>query len=125
LSRGLTLEGLTISYYLRASKMYDTLMQMGRWFGYRPGYLDLCRIFTSKELKQWYRFITIASDELREDFEEMNNLRKSPREFGLKVRQHPDVLQITATNKFRYSHDMVLSFSDKLRETSRFIRDKS
>ncbi|PKD17658.1 hypothetical protein APR41_05470 [Salegentibacter salinarum] len=125
LSRGLTLEGLTISYYLRASKMYDTLMQMGRWFGYRPGYLDLCRIFTSKELKQWYRFITIASDELREDFEEMNNLRKSPREFGLKVRQHPDVLQVTATNKFRYSHDMVLSFSDKLRETSRFIRNKS
>ena len=125
LSRGLTLEGLTISYYLRASKMYDTLMQMGRWFGYRPGYLDLCRIFTSKELKQWYRFITIASDELRKDFEEMNNLRKSPREFGLKVRQHPDVLQITATNKFRYSHHMVLSFSDKLRETSRFIRDKN
>jgi len=125
LSRGLTLEGLTISYYLRASKMYDTLMQMGRWFGYRPGYIDLCRIFTSKELKQWYRFITIASNELREDFEEMNNLRKSPREFGLKVRQHPDVLKITSTNKFRYSHDMVLSFSDKLRETSRFIRDKS
>lgn len=123
LSRGLTLEGLTISYYLRASKMYDTLMQMGRWFGYRPGYLDLCRVFTSNELKQWYRFITIASDELREDFEEMNNLRKSPRDFGLKVRQHPDVLQITATNKFRYSHEMVLSFSDKLRETSRINRD--
>jgi hypothetical protein len=124
LSRGLTLEGLTISYYLRASKMYDTLMQMGRWFGYRPGYLDLCRIFTSLELKQWYRFITIASEELRMDFEEMNNLKKSPREFGLKVRQHPDVLQITATNKFRYSHDMVLSFSEKLRETSIFNRDQ-
>ncbi|HIF20343.1 MAG TPA: endonuclease, partial [Gemmatimonadetes bacterium] len=43
LSRGLTLEGLAVSYYARPSRMYDTLMQMGRWFGYRPGYLDLCR----------------------------------------------------------------------------------
>ena len=42
LARGLTLEGLTVSYFLRASKMYDTLMQMGRWFGYRPGYIDVC-----------------------------------------------------------------------------------
>jgi len=71
LSRGLTLEGLTISYYLRASKMYDTLMQMGRWFGYRPGYVDLCRIFTSDELNEWYKHITIASEEMRRDFDYM------------------------------------------------------
>ncbi|WP_164081642.1 Z1 domain-containing protein, partial [Stenotrophomonas maltophilia] len=50
LARGLTLEGLCTSYFLRASKMYDTLMQMGRWFGYRPGYLDLCRLYTSPDL---------------------------------------------------------------------------
>ena len=68
LSRGLTLEGLSVSYFLRASKMYDTLMQMGRWFGYRPGYVDLCRLFTSNELNEWYRHITLASDELREEF---------------------------------------------------------
>ncbi|MCS3281533.1 Z1 domain-containing protein [Bacteroides salyersiae] len=60
LSRGLTLEGLSISYFLRASKMYDTLMQMGRWFGYRPGYVDLCRLFTSAELNEWYRHIAVA-----------------------------------------------------------------
>jgi hypothetical protein len=40
LSRGLTLEGLTVSYFLRNSMMYDTLMQMGRWFGYRADYED-------------------------------------------------------------------------------------
>ena len=68
LSRGLTLEGLSISYFLRASKMYDTLMQMGRWFGFRPGYVDLCRLFTSAELNEWYRHIAIASAELREEF---------------------------------------------------------
>ena len=86
LSRGLTLEGLSISYYLRASKMYDTLMQMGRWFGYRPGYIDLCRIFTSDELTRWYKHITIASEEIRRDFDYMFLLKKTPKEFGLKVR---------------------------------------
>lgn len=71
LSRGLTLEGLTVSYYLRASRMYDTLMQMGRWFGYRDGYSDLCRIFTTGELLSWYRHIAAATLELREEINYM------------------------------------------------------
>ncbi|EDW4537552.1 Z1 domain-containing protein, partial [Salmonella enterica subsp. enterica] len=69
LSRGITLEGLSVSYYLRASKMYDTLMQMGRWFGYRPGYLDLCRLYTSEELISWYKHIAMANEELRKEFD--------------------------------------------------------
>ena len=55
LARGLTLEGLCVSYFLRASKMYDTLMQMGRWFGYRPGYLDLCRLYTTARTRRMVR----------------------------------------------------------------------
>ncbi len=123
LSRGLTLEGLSVSYYLRATKMYDTLMQMGRWFGYRPGYVDLCRLYTSEELVKWYKYITVASEELRSEFEEMKIQRKSPKKFGIKIRQHPDVLQITATNKMKSSEEMELTFSDKLRETWCFRRD--
>ncbi len=69
LSRGLTLEGLTVSYYLRTSKMYDTLMQMGRWFGYRPGYLDLCRLYTTNDLIERYEHIAVASEELRQEFD--------------------------------------------------------
>jgi hypothetical protein len=124
LSRGLTLEGLSVSYYLRASVMYDTLMQMGRWFGYRPGYLDLCRLYTSGELIKWYKYITVASEELRNEFEQMKRDRKSPRNFGIKVRRHPDVLKITATNKMRSGQEMELTFSDKLRETWCFRRDQ-
>ncbi|OQX22704.1 MAG: hypothetical protein BWK75_00090 [Candidatus Altiarchaeales archaeon A3] len=124
LSRGLTLEGLTISYYLRASKMYDTLMQMGRWFGYRQGYIDLCRIFTSDELIGWYKHITIASEEMRRDFDYMFLLNKTPREFGLKVRTHPGVLKITAANKFRHSFKMQLSYSGKLEQTYLFKIDE-
>ncbi len=60
LSRGLTLEGLTVSYFLRPSHMYDTLMQMGRWFGFRPGYVDACRLFITAELQGWYQHVASA-----------------------------------------------------------------
>lgn len=49
LSRGLTLEGLMTSYYSRNAGTYDTLLQMCRWFGYRPGYEDLCRVYLTQE----------------------------------------------------------------------------
>ncbi|MBC7568680.1 MAG: Z1 domain-containing protein [Spirosoma sp.] len=124
LSRGLTLEGLSISYYLRASKMYDTLMQMGRWFGYRPGYVDLCRLFTSSDLIDWYKFITIASEEVREDFDRMFMLDQTPRDFGLKVRCHPDVLTVTALNKFRDARPMDLSYSAELEQSRRLKIDE-
>ena len=71
LSRGLTLEGLTISYYLRSSTMYDTLMQMGRWFGYRDGYVDLCRIYSTQNIFTNFQQISTAEKDLREQFDEM------------------------------------------------------
>jgi len=123
LSRGLTLEGLTVSYYLRASRMYDTLMQMGRWFGFRPGYIDLCRLYTSQELVDWYRFINIASEELRTEFDFMASLSATPREFGLRVRTHPDGLKITAVNKMRSGTEMDLSFSNSVEQTVFFQKD--
>ncbi len=101
LSRGLTLEGLCVSYYLRASKMYDTLMQMGRWFGYRPGYLDLCRLYTTNTLIGWYERITAASAELQREFEAMAAVGRTPADFGLRVRQHPDGLLVTSPAKLR------------------------
>jgi hypothetical protein len=124
LSRGLTLEGLSISYYLRASKMYDTLMQMGRWFGYRPGYADLCRLFTSQDLIDWFKHITIASEEMRAEFEYMFLLNRTPRDFGLKVRTHKGVLKITAANKFRNKQIMQLSYSGELEQSYKFKTDK-
>ena len=123
LSRGLTLEGLTVSYYLRASRMYDTLMQMGRWFGFRPGYIDLCRLYTSQELVDWYRFINIASEELRTEFDFMASMDATPKEYGLRVRTHPDGLKITAVNKMRSGTEMDLSFSNSVEQTVFFQRD--
>lgn len=99
LSRGLTLEDLSVSYFLRNSKAYDTLLQMGRWFGYRPGYPDLCRIWMSVDAERWYRHITQATTELKHDFKRMKRRKASPSEFGLRVRTHPGALLITARNK--------------------------
>ena len=99
LSRGLTLEGLVVSYFLRNSMMYDTLMQMGRWFGYRRGYEDLCRIWMPREAEEWYAHITEATEELREDFVRMEQEGGTPRDFGLRVRSHPTSLIVTARNK--------------------------
>ncbi len=124
LSRGLTLEGLSISYFLRSSKMYDTLMQMGRWFGYRPGYVDLCRLFTSRELNEWFCHITHASEELREEFDYMSDIAgSSPEQYALKVRTHPGVLQITASNKMRSAVNVQISWAGRLVELYEFKKD--
>lgn len=99
LSRGLTLEGLTVTWFLRNTMMYDTLMQMGRWFGYRGGYEDLCRIWMPEEAIDWYAHIAEASDELHEELKKMQKARATPSDFGLAVRSHPTSLLVTARNK--------------------------
>jgi hypothetical protein len=122
LSRGLTLEGLSVSYYLRASKMYDTLMQMGRWFGYRRGYNDLVRLYTTRDLQMWYRDITAANEELNAKFDQMAAVKSNPREFALYVRKSPAGLLVTAQAKMRSGRNLKVSFSGDIVETISFRR---
>jgi hypothetical protein len=123
LSRGLTLEGLSVSYYLRASKMYDTLMQMGRWFGYRDGYTDLVRLYTTGELQTWYRDITVANEELGAKFVEMSRVASNPHDFSLYVRTSSAGLLVTAYAKMRSGRRMDLTFSGDVVETIGFRRE--
>lgn len=95
LSRGLTLEGLTVSYFVRAAKAYDTLLQMARWFGFRPGYEDLPRIWMTDELRQWFRHLATVEHEIRLDIERYQSEDLTPTEFGVRIRTHP-TLRITA-----------------------------
>lgn len=99
LSRGLTLEGLSVSYFLRNSQAYDTLLQMGRWFGYRPEYEDLCRVWMPEQAEGWYAHLAESVEELRSEFRQMEQAGATPREFGLRVRSHPDSLIVTARNR--------------------------
>lgn len=103
LSRGLTLEGLCVSYFYRNSMMYDTLMQMGRWFGYRENYQDLFRLWLPNEGIEWYKHITSSTNELRDEIKYMQRQGLTPLEFGLKVQAHQESLLITARNKMRYT----------------------
>jgi len=101
LARGLTLEGLAVSYVLRNVGAADTLLQMGRWFGYRPGYAHLCRIHATPNMLEDFREISEAVEELRDDLVRMERMGRTPDEFGLKVRQSPTGIAITAANKMR------------------------
>ncbi|MDM1757675.1 Z1 domain-containing protein [Acinetobacter sp. 256-1] len=122
LSRGLTIEGLTVSYFYRSTQMYDTLLQMGRWFGYRPQYEDLCRIYMTEEAYSWYEHITMAAEDVRRQIAEMNQLKKTPKDFGLYVRASDVGLMITARNKMQSAESVELkrSFSGKLQEQTTF-----
>lgn len=102
LSRGLTLENLVVSYFYRNSAAYDTLLQMGRWFGYRDNYLQYFKIWMADDSILWYKLISEACEDLRIQIDKMNSLKMEPREFGLMVRRHPySGLIITARSKMR------------------------
>jgi hypothetical protein len=99
LSRGLTLEGLSVSYFFRNALAYDTLTQMCRWFGYRDGYSDLCRLYLLEESYDHYFDVARAINSLYDDLKLMQLSRGTPRDFGLRVRSSDTALMITAKNK--------------------------
>ena len=125
LSRGITLEGLSISYYIRTTRMYDSLMQMGRWFGYRPGYVDLCRLYTTQQIFEWFNHITMATEEMRNDFDEMTITHQRPKDFRLKVRNHSGLLTITSLNKLYFTESIEISFSGENPQTYSLLKTKS
>jgi len=119
LSRGLTLEGLLVSYFVRRSPTYDTLMQMGRWFGYRDGQDDLMRIYTTQELQDWFTDLALVEHQLREDIRIYQDLGVTPREAGMRILQHP-VMQVTAALKRRYARTTTISQSFELKIVQTF-----
>ena len=126
LSRGLTLEGLMVSYIYRRSMAYDTLMQMGRWFGYRDHYSQYCRIYMDPESIAWYATISDATDELRNEVKRMRERNATPMEFGLKVREDPEMpLIVTARNKMRSAQNRMFttSLSEVMIETQSLCKD--
>lgn len=126
LSRGLTLEGLTVSYYSRNAKAYDALMQMARWFGYRAGYEDLCRIWMSEQAAGWYKFVADSTADLIDDLREMRQIGSSPRDYGLKIQRSPDSLTVTARNKMGTGEIVKapIDLNNGFAETVAFIRNR-
>ena len=125
LARGLTLEGLVVSYFLRSSTQYDTLLQMGRWFGYRAGYEDLPRIWTTEELKLKFRALAGVEDEIRSDIDQYRLQELTPMEAAVRIRTIPG-MAITGAAKMRHARQCAISFWGEHRQTFRFNhRDKA
>jgi len=119
LSRGLTLEGLLVSFFVRAASSYDTLLQMGRWFGYRPNYADLPRIWMTEELRDYFYDLATVEAEIREDIERYAALGMTPQQFGVRIRMHPS-MSITARAKMQHAVQSRISYSDNNVQTVLF-----
>jgi len=121
LSRGLTLEGLVISYFYRPSRMYDTLLQMGRWFGYRQGYEDLVRIFLTQDLASKFSDLARVEYEIREDIKLYEAQGVTPSDVGLRILSHPSML-VTSRLKQRFASTVTInqSYSGQVLQTFRF-----
>jgi hypothetical protein len=119
LSRGLTIEGLLVSYYVRRTEQFDTLMQMGRWFGFRDRYVDLTRIWTTDELAGWFHDLSLAEEELRREIARYERERLTPLDFGPKIRAHP-AMTITASNKMGSAREITQNYAGHLLQTTFF-----
>lgn len=121
LSRGLTLEGLLVSYFVRHTLMYDTLMQMGRWFGFRQGYEDLTRIYVTDELAGYFSDLAIVEHQLRDDISIYEDQGLTPYTMGMRILQHP-ALQVTSRLKRRFTQEITISqsYSGKRAQTFKF-----
>lgn len=122
LARGLTLEGLMVSYFLRTANQYDTLLQMGRWFGYRPGYEDLPRIWMPEELKLRFRGLAAVEQEIRNDIEQYRLSNLTPLDMAVRVRAIPG-MAITAAARMRAARECAVSYWGTHRQTFRFARE--
>lgn len=130
LSRGLTLEGLMVSYYSRNGSAYDSLLQMCRWFGYRPKYEDLCRVYMSHINVENFCSVIDATNDLKQQFRAMKAQNKTPDNFGLMVKTCPDILNtllVTSRNKCRTAVDrtLVLNYSCTPVDTSKIFKENS
>jgi hypothetical protein len=121
LSRGLVLQGLISTYFLRTSKTYDALLQMGRWFGYRRGYEDLQRIWMPVELETWFRDLALVEYDIRKQIENLDSSEVSPLDLPVLIRMHPK-MQITSRSRMR-GQKSEIGFSEKRIETVVFDKD--
>lgn len=122
LSRGLTLAGLVVSFFVRAATAYDTLLQMGRWFGYRTGYEDLPRIWMTPSLESAFRHLATVEHEMRDDIDRYQRENLTPDQVAVRIKTHPS-LRITA--KMGAAQPAYISYAGRRLQTRYFLREDS
>jgi hypothetical protein len=119
LSRGLTLEGLVVSVFVRSADMYDTLLQMGRWFGYRPGYADLPRIWMPAQMRRWFTHLATVEADMRREIDRYLTEHKTPLDMAVRIRCHPK-MRVTAPSRMGSHVRAAAGYGGELIETRYF-----
>lgn len=119
LSRGLTLEGLISSFFLRSASTYESALQMGRWFGYRPGYEDLPRIWTTRELAEAFRFLAQIEIAIRREVDRYKGGDAGPSDLAVRIQLHPR-MRVTSKLKMQFAVQATASFSGERPQTTYF-----
>ncbi|SPR95921.1 Z1 domain-containing protein [Cupriavidus taiwanensis] len=119
LSRGLTLEGLTIAYFLRTTTLADALLQMARWYGFRAGYDDLIRIWTTEGIAQWFVELALVEESLRDSITALNKAGRRPDQMAIRMRAHSQLL-LTSKNKSKMQTDNARTWSGENPQTILF-----
>ena len=127
LSRGLTIEGLVSTYFVRNASQADTLMQMGRWFGYRKGYELLPRIWLTEKTRKQFEFLSDLDQDLRNEIYSMWLKGLSPKEYGPRIRNTPkySFIRITAKNRMKNAVSAEVDYSGTFNQTHIFKRDEA
>lgn len=122
LSRGLTLEELVVSFYVRGTTNYDTLLQMGRWFGYRERYVDLTRLWTTETLYANFRHLALVEEDLRDQIAVYEQTGVTPMEVGPRILAHP-LMTVTAPNRMGVAREIHVSYAGQLVQSYRLHLD--
>jgi hypothetical protein len=125
LSRGLTISGLTVTYFTRSSIYYDTLLQMGRWFGFRNGYEDLVKLFTTADNYYWFSWLNEVEESIRLDiarFENTDNV--TPLDLAVRVKTHPG-MHVTSPIKIKNARHVQASFDGRVSSMKKINFDVS
>ena len=121
LARGFTLEGLTTCYFIRDTNFADTLLQMGRWFGYRMGYLDCCKLFMTSDATKKFDSISRTVEELESMIQDLSrDPEKTPDNYALRLRSNPGVIKLTRASMQRGTKKKRISYEDHLEQTYSF-----
>lgn len=125
LSRGLTIEGLISTYFLRSTCQADSLMQMGRWFGYRRGYELIPRIWMTQDTISKFRFLSALEAELRDDLNKYMLLGASPLDYGPRVKNSPRVswMRITGKKRMQSAQEVDVDYTGTSTQTILFEND--
>lgn len=125
LSRGLTIEGLISTYFLRSVGQADTLMQMGRWFGYRKGYELLQRLWITPKTKEQFKFLSELDQDLRNEIKYMDSMGIKPENYGPKVKNTPkySFIRVVAKNKMQSAKPSDMDYTGASMQTYLFYRN--